>query len=175
MRLAVSSKNRNRFQETSMKNIDENTKVTLTLKQLKRLIAEAKKQTIEPRTTDKWSIVDKAGKYLSYDYSFSSHGFDSNIRKLLRFKSKEGAEKYIVNNRLSDFCKEHGAKVVPSPFVVRFSASGFSGGKPRLYPNWESLMNDAQSVADDHDGKVKDWGDLVVTADGQEIARWEIL
>ena len=135
---------------------------------------EKKKSPIRPRTTDKWSIVNKAGKYLSYDYSFGSHGFDSNIRKLLRFKSKEGAEKYIVDNRLSDFCKERGAKIVPAPFVVRFSASGFPGGKPQLYPDWESLMNDVQSVADDHNGNVKDWGDLVVTADGQEIARWEI-
>ena len=162
----------------------DNTRVTITFKQLKRLIRESKESAsnIEPRISDKWSIVatkgNCVGKFLSYDYEWGSHAFDSSFRKILIFKSRKGAEDYIngVSNlfALKSFCDERGAKIVPSPFRCIFYASG-NGRKREVYANWDELMSAAQEIAADHGGKVEDWGDIVVTADGQEIARWEIL
>lgn len=157
-----------------MKKIDEQTKITLTVGQLRRLVRESYSDHPE----DSWSIVatkgKPKGKFLSYDYSFSSWGFDNNVRNLLRFKSKDAAENYLTNRLGSRFCKDFGAKVVPAPLIVRFSASGHSPVR-KLYATDLDVRKDAEGIAADHDGKVEDWGDIVVTVDGEEIARWEIL
>ena len=64
--------------------------------------------------------------------------------------------------------------------TVWFSASGY-GSETRTFKSKdeavESVKRDAAEIADEHNGAVVDYGNgewVVITRDGEEIARWEI-
>ena len=64
--------------------------------------------------------------------------------------------------------------------TVRFSASGY-GSETRTFKSKDEaqkhIERDAAEIADAHGGKVVDYGNgewVVITRDGEEIARWEI-
>ena len=64
--------------------------------------------------------------------------------------------------------------------TVRFSASGF-GSETRTFKSKDEaqkhIERDAAEIADAHGGEVVDYGNgewVVITRDGEEIARWEI-
>lgn len=63
---------------------------------------------------------------------------------------------------------------------VNFSASGF-GSETRTFKSKDEaqkhIERDAAEIADAHGGEVVDYGNgewVVITRDGEEIARWEI-
>ena len=64
--------------------------------------------------------------------------------------------------------------------TVRFSASGY-GSETRTFKSKDEaqkhIERDAAEIADAHGGEVVDYGNgewVVITRDGEEIARWEI-
>ena len=64
--------------------------------------------------------------------------------------------------------------------TVRFSASGY-GSETRKFNTADEarrhVERDAAEIADAHGGEVVDYGNgewVVITRDGEEIARWEI-
>ena len=64
--------------------------------------------------------------------------------------------------------------------TVRFSASGY-GSETRTFKSKDEaqkhIERDAVEIADAHGGEVVDYGNgewVVITRDGEEIARWEI-
>ena len=64
--------------------------------------------------------------------------------------------------------------------TVRFSASGY-GSETRTFKSKDEaqkhIERDAAEIADAHGGEVFDYGNgewVVITRDGEEIARWEI-
>ena len=64
--------------------------------------------------------------------------------------------------------------------MVRFSASGY-GSETRTFKSKDEaqkhIERDAAEIADAHGGEVVDYGNgewVVITRDGEEIARWEI-
>ena len=63
---------------------------------------------------------------------------------------------------------------------VKFSASGY-GSETRTFKSKDEaqkhIERDAAEIADAHGGEVVDYGNgewVVITRDGEEIARWEI-
>ena len=63
---------------------------------------------------------------------------------------------------------------------VNFSASGY-GSETRTFKSKDEaqkhIERDAAEIADAHGGEVVDYGNgewVVITRDGEEIARWEI-
>ena len=64
--------------------------------------------------------------------------------------------------------------------TVRFSASGY-GSETRTFKSKDEaqkhIERDAAEIADAHGGEVVDYGNgewVVITRDGEEIARWEV-